>query len=317
MSHHDLLDFLQEVSVEIDAEYKRIQKSAKYDPGTAGDEGEENWAGILRDWLPPAYHVVTKGQIMSLDGSLSPQIDVLVLHPTYPKRLRNKKKYLAEGVLAAFECKLTLTKKDIYDTVKNSALIKRLVHSEKGTPYKELTSPIIYGLLAHSYVWKSEKGAVLGTISSHLSDADKVNVEHPREMLDLFCVSDLATWVASKQPALSPDDVDDWSEEIYGTRGLPATSYMCHTQFGEFFRQDKEYTPIGVFLTALLIKLAWEDTSLRRIASYFEELGFLWTSSGSSRTWSMDVYSDELRDKVSYKRLSDDWIWDEWNCSIE
>jgi hypothetical protein len=32
-------------------EYDRIQKRATEDPGTAGDQGEENWATLLRNWL--------------------------------------------------------------------------------------------------------------------------------------------------------------------------------------------------------------------------------------------------------------------------
>src|SRR6185369_12921717 len=43
------------------------------DGGTAGDEGEENWATLLRGLLPAAYHVVTKGKIISQEGQLSPQ----------------------------------------------------------------------------------------------------------------------------------------------------------------------------------------------------------------------------------------------------
>lgn len=82
MGSHDLYDYMQEVTSKMDAEYKRIRRNARNDPRTAGDEGEENWAELLRDWLPPNYHVVTKGQILSLDGSLSPQVDILVLHPT-------------------------------------------------------------------------------------------------------------------------------------------------------------------------------------------------------------------------------------------
>ena len=49
---HDLYDFMQQISNEMAAEYDRIQKRATEDPGTAGDQGEENWAELLRGWLP-------------------------------------------------------------------------------------------------------------------------------------------------------------------------------------------------------------------------------------------------------------------------
>ena len=59
---HDLYNFMQQISAEMATEYDRIQRRATEDPGTAGDQGEENWAELLRDWLPREYEVVTKGR---------------------------------------------------------------------------------------------------------------------------------------------------------------------------------------------------------------------------------------------------------------
>src|SRR5262245_8713574 len=50
---HELEAFLEQDQVEIAAEYKRIYRRSTEDPGTAGDQGEENWADLLRQWLPP------------------------------------------------------------------------------------------------------------------------------------------------------------------------------------------------------------------------------------------------------------------------
>ncbi len=69
---HDLHDFLRQISVEMASEYQRIRRRSVEDPGTAGDQGEENWAAVLRDWLPPTFTVVTKGRIIGSDGSTSP-----------------------------------------------------------------------------------------------------------------------------------------------------------------------------------------------------------------------------------------------------
>ena len=125
------------------AEYNRIQKRATEDPGTAGDQGEENWAELLRGWLPRTYEVVTKGRIISQDGRTSPQVDVLVLKDVYPKGLLNKKLYLAAGVAAAFECKTTLKAEHIERAVQTCAEIKNLYPVREGTPYKELHAPIV------------------------------------------------------------------------------------------------------------------------------------------------------------------------------
>jgi hypothetical protein len=110
---HDLHDYISQLGLKLDAEYRRIKKFSRDNPATAGDEGEENWAQLLRDWVPPTYSVVTKGHLIDEQGTLSPQIDVIVLKPSYPPSLHNKKKYLLAGVAAAFECKLTLRDRDI------------------------------------------------------------------------------------------------------------------------------------------------------------------------------------------------------------
>lgn len=93
---------MSQISDDIAAEYKRIRARAAEDPGTAGDQGEENWATLLRGWLPSQYQVVTKGRLISHNGTTSPQVDVIVLKPSYPPKLLDKKLYLAAGVAAAF-----------------------------------------------------------------------------------------------------------------------------------------------------------------------------------------------------------------------
>jgi hypothetical protein len=59
---HDLADFMQAVTEDIGREYERIQKRVGEDLGTAGDQGEENWASVLRNWLPPNISCSYQGQ---------------------------------------------------------------------------------------------------------------------------------------------------------------------------------------------------------------------------------------------------------------
>ena len=91
METHDIHDFIVSTHDEISKEYARIRKRASQDPATAGDQGEENWATLLRKWLPTYFHVVTKGRILTDSGYASPQIDVLILYPSYPQILLDKK----------------------------------------------------------------------------------------------------------------------------------------------------------------------------------------------------------------------------------
>ncbi|WP_376782673.1 MULTISPECIES: DUF6602 domain-containing protein [Gordonia] len=55
-------------------------------PGLRADEGEENWASPLRQWLPTGYTVATKGRVLFTDKTASPEVDVMVLRPGYRHR---------------------------------------------------------------------------------------------------------------------------------------------------------------------------------------------------------------------------------------
>ena len=68
---HDLADFIARSANQLAAEYKRIRARAREDPGTAGDEGEENWRELLESWLPSDLIVTTKGRIIGANGELS------------------------------------------------------------------------------------------------------------------------------------------------------------------------------------------------------------------------------------------------------
>ena len=108
---------------------------------------KENWAELLRGWLPSTYI----GRIISQDGITSPQVDVLVLKSVYPKKLRNKKLYLAAGVAAAFECKTTLTAAHIEKT--GSARKPKLISSSRRDPLQGVT---IEWIIGNSHSWKAK-----------------------------------------------------------------------------------------------------------------------------------------------------------------
>ena len=310
---HDLLDFMRQISAEMAQEYNRIQKRAAEDPGTAGDQGEENWAEILRDWLPSSYEVVTKGRVISQDGVTSPQIDVLVLKGSYPKKLLNKKLYLAAGVAAAFECKTTLKVSHIAEAMENSAKIKRLYSERSGTPYKELHAPIIFGLLAHSHSWKSDKSKPEQIIAQKLEEADAFYVSHPRFQLDLLCVADLAAWVSSTVTFLGPRQVADWATmvPIYGPNGSATSGYIGHTR-----SHAQQFTPLGAFISHLSQKLAWENPLLRDLADYYRVTNLAGGGTGNPRMWPSSIYSEEIRSRVEAGQLSNGKAWDEWHIAF-
>jgi hypothetical protein len=308
---------MREITDEMATEYNRIQMRATEDPGTAGDQGEENWKCLLKNWLPPTYQIVTKGRIINQEGVTSPQIDVLVLSGAYPKKLLNTKLYLAAGVAAAFECKTTLKAEHIGDAMENCAKIKSLYRSRTGTPYKELHSPITYGLLAHSHIWKGEKSTPEQNIEQKLHEADNLHISQPRLQLDLLCVTDLAAWTSMTTTFIGPQQILDWSstmESIYGPNGSAYSVYIGHTRTYE--QQIDQFTPIGVLISYLWKKLAWENSELRDLADYYGAVGIAGAGVGSIRTWPSSIYSEEIRQRVEKGILSNGKSWDEWHLSF-
>jgi hypothetical protein len=228
--NQELYRFMIQLRSELAAEYARIQSRVKEDPGTAGDQGEENWAELLRNWLPPAYQVVTRGRIIDHGGKSSPQVDVIVLHPSYPRHLLNKKYYLAGGVVAAFECKLTLKSVHLSKVFENCAKVKRLIQPRRGTPYKELQQPICFGLLAHSHNWKGTRENLALRILDKLDNHQFDGPNHPREMLDIVCVANAGTYVLKKDVYVGPNVPKEGGlellDECKAKEGI-ATCYCC------------------------------------------------------------------------------------------
>jgi hypothetical protein len=100
-----------------------------------------------------------------------------------------------------------------------------------GSPYKELHSPILYGLLAHSHVWNEADSKPVENVERNLLEADQLTATHPREMLDVLCVANLATWKAIKTPWFGPENVPDWDKGLrnwFVPIGAAYTSFMCH-----------------------------------------------------------------------------------------
>ena len=101
-----------------------------------------------------------------------------------------KKTYLAGGVLAAFECKLTLTSAYVTRAAATARIIHAMARPRTGTPYDELVSPLVYGLLAHRTALTDEPEQRIDRLLQAAIDHD----ERPGIGLDLLCIADLATW---------------------------------------------------------------------------------------------------------------------------
>ena len=313
---HDIHDFVRKAQLDLQNEYVRIQKRATEDPGTAGDQGEENWATLFRQWLPQYFHVVTKGRVLTDSGYASPQIDVLILLPSYPRILLDKKLYLSGGVAAAFECKTTLTAAHVREAVDTSTALKRALPKREGSPYKELHAGITYGLLAHSHTWQAESSQPITNVENALWEADSKSVQHPRECIDFITVSDLASWQSTKMTYLSPRHLAGNPEllKIYGPNGCATTGYICHAIGGD--RQKQHFSPIGSLLSGIFSRLAWTLPDMRQLEEYFRKVNLLGSGEGRMSNWSINIYSQGIRDRVYRGELSNGVPYDEWHIAF-
>lgn len=301
---------LDSIRREIEDDYNRIQLNAIKDPGSAGDKGEEIWKIFLESWLPTEFKIVTKGNIILKNGEISPQIDILVINPSYPPKLLEKKIYYIDGVVAAFECKLTLKSKHIANALRTSKILKENSLKKEGTPYSELNSNIIYGLLAQSHSWKNKNSTPVRNIENNLIKNDKKFIFHPREMIDVICVADLATWVASKISVIIPKN-----QFIQNLPSILSTGYVQFSN--EIIKTNgmkQNINPLCSLLYFLTKKLAKNFVSLRCILNIYNSINFLDDGHGQTRIWdSNEVFSQELKSKIKNGQAHSSDAWDDWN----
>lgn len=294
--------------------YVRIRARSKDDPGTAGDQAEEDWAEILRDWLPSTYRIVTKGRILFGDGSASPQVDVLVLTPSYPRGLGNEKYVFAGGVVAAFKCKLTLRSSDIKRAFTTACAIKKKAPPRSGTPYDELNKLPIFGLLAHSQsLGKDNDGFRLHeAVRKYSADC----TDHPCELLDVICVADTATIALGKHVLVGKDLSKAELEELEQIDAESAVAALYTVQDEKKRHADLDFS--GSILAALIYdlthRIAFEDSTIRPWADHLSGLGF-YGGIGLPLYCYEEVLSEKVRQRLRAEGGSEE-PWSKWNRSL-
>lgn len=301
---HELNYFFTNLDKRISAEYERISRSAAEDPGTAGDQGELNWKEILEKWLPSYFHIVTKGRIINEAGESSPQMDIIILSPEYPKGMLNCKRYLAKGVVAVFECKITLSSRDIIRFFENSKKLQEIVGHEEGTPRKELQSEIFYGLLAHSHAWKKNGSNPRRNITNAIEKAVRNYIEYPIQMPNMICVADLCRWRSFK--VVYPTDVN--------SDGITSENLTVGVGYAETSLPANEISPIGAMIFQVSDFLSWSYPRIRAIQSYMLKLDVEGWGTGNFVKWIKGCLSEKVLAKAS--ELTSEGCWDEWNRTI-
>lgn len=311
MSSRDFTNFMLSLAADIASEYQRIQTRVREDPGTAGDQVEENWAELLRRWLPATYPVVTKGRIVNEDGVASPQVDLLVLDPAYPIFLRDKKLYFAAGVVAAFECKLTLKPHHLAKVFQTCRIIKGLQERRVGNPYVELHQPITYGVLAHSHGWSRSEGNCFDRIIRSIHHHHTKWAEHPHELPDAICIADTATFVCVKELNFGPDFDAEAAERFDGSGwdGGVSTYYFGYETEEEGWR-GFQMSALGSLICEMTVRLAWENPTLRPYAEYLDR-STPRSGLGLAAAWSPDAVSAGVAAKLRARGTSKA-RWSNW-----
>lgn len=321
MSDYTYAAVMAGIHDEIQADYRRLRGIAKDDPQRAGHGGEELWKRLLTKWLPPAYKVDTRKYIVPEDRSAPFETDIVVFRPSCPEPMRLSEAVLAGGLAAAFSVKTTLLARDLPEEIRRATVLRRSLRPREGSPRGEILPPFPYGILAHSHGWKrlqAEDENPLKTrpsrIAQALVDLQLTEVRHPRELLDFVCVADTATWTTQRISHLPPAAVAPETPDItpgmrengvaitalVGTDGL---AYSSHGTLGSNVgsQSDLKPPPVAAFITALLIRLSYEDPTIAPIATSLrvnDSIGFL---NGASRFWDLDaVYSQNTRLKLPH-----------------
>ncbi len=308
---HDFFGYMKIIKDNMGQEYNMIRSRVKEDPGTAGDQVEEHWAEFLRKWLPANFPIVTKGRLIDVRGRASPQVDILVLDPSYPLGLRDKKYYFIGGVIAVFECKLTLRKEHFKKFFNTSSFIKNMLEKKAGNPFDELCQRPIVGLLAHSHNF-SGKEDVHSHIHDLLYEVAISSVSHPRELPDILSISDIGTYCLVKDICIGKNsDLKDEFKYLDKMGGI-ITGYTGYTE--DYSTTIDLY---GEILGALIWKLtnfmAYQYQNLRPFANYLSELT-PWIGIGSNIFWEKTVLSSEVG-KILLQRGFDNSPWSKWKES--
>ena len=281
---------LEKLSRELAEEYERIQAELKAKPENnqlSGYLAEAVWARLLAEWLPPQYDFGFQRRLLfeqAVDGKWrSGEMDLVLFHPSYPKRLRDEHEVLISGVVAAFSVKLNMTGDGLREAIEMAAELRRGLMPRIGEPIGDLVSPLVVGVLAQSHreLGQTPEETVGKTLldaarqldgsgayppyegADYLSTAGLAT--HPRNELDFVCVADLNCWY--RQPLVL------WQE-----MGLPWAEdddkYVAHWISRNEVGPDSHLAePIAMLVSELWQKLANRDQTLKAIADGFRSTG--------------------------------------------
>lgn len=221
--------------------------------------------------------------------------------------------YFAGGVVAVFECKTTLRQRDLAKIVQHAAQVKNTSPIRSGSPYLELQQPIIYGVLAHSSDISNTEDFEY-TLIKNLHKHTVKNVKHPRELIDMLCIADAATFVLDKTVSVGPYSETDALEEFqeFDDQGGITTTYFSHTD--KISSLEIQGHVLGTLIFDITHRLAYENVMLREFATYLELSGSF-ASIGVPILWNKNVLSETTLQTLMERGYIEE-SWSEWQKSF-
>lgn len=296
------------------AKYKFLRKVVKPDPGTAGGECEDVFATFLRKYLPKTLEVIVGGLIILENGTMSPQIDIIITQDLPESFCRSY--ILHEYVVAAFEVKLTFETRYLKKITDTAALLRPF--AREGTPREVLFGRIIYGVLALS---SNMSGSKLPTDEKTLGENEKEfkalekalrNIEkpaHPSQAIDLFLVADAFCLGASKTVNYSekfPNDFPD-VDLSYFYNLASGSGKATASNLARMIAKPPRDQHLGAFLYRLFLMLYREGV----IPSRSPEAFFPFDSNIAfgCYSWNIDVLGEQFKDQWNAKSEDTSLEW--------
>ena len=149
----DMSGIMTEVANQLRAGLARTRSAVSHS-GTKGESQEKAVTDFLREHFPSSIEFA-KGQVLDSKGNISKQQDIIALDASRtPSLFRSNDIRLvpSEGVIACFEVKTRLQKKDVPSVIENMRSVKSLKKGEYYYPHGPIVSTTnIYGMeLNHS-----------------------------------------------------------------------------------------------------------------------------------------------------------------------
>lgn len=292
---------LSDIKSRMERDYRRLQEQARqHDPQRAGHGAEVAWASLLENWLPADYSVRVRRYIVPEVGQDVFETDIVVLHPGYPRPLRDEEEVLAAGVAAAFNVKLTADSEGLADSIERTQRLRSGLNVRTDSALGHLKGPFPIGLLAHSHGWSRPASKPVRNVTAAL-EASIDEADHPRLVLDYACIADLGFWATSMWPRAAVQMLNNFQLDV------PVGSPMMMLMLA------RQANPVAAFLLALYQRLAFSDQRLSPVADAFS-----WMRQEreyeirAHKAWPFETAYDKLARHVMEDGASRQWtgfIW--------